>query len=81
MQPATNVIEKVGGVAVMAEITGVHRTRVYGWMRPKDSGGTDGLIPQKHHPAILAFAREKAIAISAEDFLPIQAAPQTEAAQ
>lgn len=69
LQPAARIIERLGGVARVAAITGLHRTRVSNWRRPKTVGGTDGLIPQKHHPRLLNHARDNGIALSAEDFL------------
>lgn len=54
----------------MAEIVGVHRTRVSNWSRPKESGGTGGQIPMRHVRALLEAAKEKGIALTAEDFLP-----------
>lgn len=42
-------------------------------MRAKDVGGTGGIIPFKHVPALLDAAKEKGIELSADDFLPIPA--------
>ena len=70
MKPAADIISKLGGVAEIAAVVGVHRTRVYGWMRNRDAGGTGGLIPQKHHLALLRMAREKGVELKPEEFLP-----------
>lgn len=56
----------------MARITGVHRTRVSNWARPKDAGGTGGTIPFKHVPALLDAAKARGVALSADDFLPVK---------
>ena len=54
----------------MAQIVGVHRTRVSNWTRAKEAGGTGGMIPFKHVPAILAEAKDRGLELSADDFLP-----------
>ena len=70
MEPASTIIEKLGGVAAVARLTGVHRTRVSNWKRPRADGGTGGRIPQSHHVTLLRAARENGIEdISAESFL------------
>jgi len=70
MEPAQTIIRNLGGPNVVARIAGVHRTRVSNWMRPKESGGTGGMVPFKHVPAMIAAAKEKGIELSADDFLP-----------
>ncbi len=70
MEPAQTVIKKLGGPTAVANAVGIHRTRVSSWQRSRAAGGTDGQIPQKHHPVLLAFAREQGIALKAEEFLP-----------
>lgn len=60
----------------MARITGVHRTRVSNWARPKDAGGTGGTIPFKHVPALLEAAKTRGVALSADDFLPVKEAAE-----
>lgn len=74
MEPATKIIASLGGTSAVAEIAGVHRTRVSNWKRPKGSGGTGGVIPFKHVPALIAAAREKGVDLSADDFLPMEPA-------
>lgn len=70
MEPARTIVDALGGPNAVAHIAGVHRTRVSNWMRPKQSGGTGGMIPFKHVPALIAAAKEKELALSADDFLP-----------
>jgi hypothetical protein len=70
MEPAQTIISKLGGDTVVAGIAGVHRTRVANWKRPKQSGGTGGVIPFKHVPALIAAAEEKGLKLDANDFLP-----------
>lgn len=75
MEPASTIIKAVGGEGAASQITGTAYTAPYRWQQPKEKGGTGGLIPQRHHPAILAFAQQNGIAISAEDFLPTHPTP------
>ena len=76
MEPAASIIKNLGGDTVVASITGVHRTRVANWKRPKDAGGTGGAIPFRHVPALLQAAKIRGISLSTDDFLP--SAPQSE---
>ena len=39
-------------------------------MRAKEAGGTGGMVPFKHVPAMIAAAKDKGIELSADDFLP-----------
>lgn len=75
LEPACGIIKKLGGEAKVAEIVGTGLTTPYSWQYPRENGGTDGLIPQRHHPKLLNFARENGLDLKAEDFLPI--APST----
>ncbi|MCP4304181.1 MAG: helix-turn-helix domain-containing protein [bacterium] len=70
MEPASSIIQKLGGPSRIAREVGVHRTRVSNWQRPRDVGGTGGLIPQKHIPTLLRLARENGVALAADEFLP-----------
>lgn len=70
MEPASTIIKLFGGPTRVSEIVGVHRTRVSNWMRPKEKGGTGGRIPQSHFPILLHEARERGIALSADDMIP-----------
>lgn len=76
MEPAASIIKTLGGDTVVASITGVHRTRVANWKRPKDAGGTGGAIPFRHVPALIEAARSQGITLSADSFLP-PTAPHT----
>jgi hypothetical protein len=59
-----------GGEAVVASVTGTALTAPYRWQYPRERGGTDGLIPQRHHRRLLDYAAANGLALSAEDFLP-----------
>lgn len=77
MEPAKSIIERMGGEAVVAAITGTALSTPYGWQKPKREGGTGGWIPQKYHHALLEFAKEKRKRLKQSDFL----LPVTEAAE
>ena len=81
MEPATTIISKLGGVAAVAELTRVHRTRVYKWMAARDTGGTGGRIPQRYQATLLLEARRLCHDdITAEMFVLGRAEAVTEAA-
>lgn len=69
MEPAASIIDRLGGPTRVAEIVGIHRTRVSNWKRPRAAGGTDGRIPQSYHVTLLAFAQQNRIPLQASDFL------------
>lgn len=70
MEPAKSIIEKLGGEAAVCKITGTAYTAPYRWQQPKERGGTGGLIPQRHHPAMLDYAEKMSIDLGPGDFLP-----------
>jgi hypothetical protein len=70
MEPASTVIERLGGPKVVSTITGAAYTAPYRWQHPREKGGTGGLIPQKHHLTLLAYAKQHGIPLTAADFLP-----------
>jgi hypothetical protein len=74
LQPAQAVIQKFGGPSAVAELLGIHRTRVSNWQRPQSSGGTGGLIPAKHQQRLLDAARERGLDLKAEHFFEPQRA-------
>ncbi|WP_036010625.1 hypothetical protein [Bradyrhizobium yuanmingense] len=69
LEPAATIVARLGGPAVVAGVVSVHRTRVSNWKRPKEKGGTGGLIPQKYHRPLLDYAARNEIDLKAEDFL------------
>lgn len=69
--PAYSIIQKLGGCGTLAATLGVGRQAVWKWTQPKTKlGGTGGIIPQRHHVAILEAAQANEVAITAADFLP-----------
>lgn len=75
LEPATTVIKKLGGVEATAAIVGVDCSRVRRWRLPRESGGTNGLIPARHHEALLSWARKHHKGLSYKDFFAKPAAP------
>jgi hypothetical protein len=68
--PASRVIARLGGEAMVSAVTGTAYTAPYRWQAPRAKGGTGGLIPQRHHRRLLDYARSKGIPLTAEEFLP-----------
>lgn len=69
MEPATSIIERLGGEALVATATKTALTAPYRWQASKTKGGTGGLIPQRHHQTLLNYAKDKGIPLEAADFL------------
>ena len=69
MEPARTIIARFGGPSKVARLVGIHRTRVYGWMKPRAVGGTGGRVPQSHHLTLLSEAHKRGIALEPADFL------------
>lgn len=70
MDPASTIIKKLGGEAKVADITGTAFTAPYRWQQAKCKGGSNGLIPQRHHRSLLDYAHANDIPLVAEEFLP-----------
>lgn len=77
LEPAASIIARLGGEAKVSKITGTAYTAPYRWQYPKAIKGTGGLIPQRHHPALLGYARANDIPLSAADFIPGNVARET----
>ncbi len=60
MRNARQIIAELGGPEIAAELMGVHRTRVYSWVR-------EGVIPPKRWPQIINLAEGR---VTAGDFFP-----------
>ena len=71
LEPAYTIIRKLGGDARVAEICGLDdRTTPYRWTRPKALRGSGGIVPSRHVPVLLKYARKKRIPLTANDFVP-----------
>lgn len=71
LDPAAEVIRRLGGFTKVARVVGRHVTQVYRWTQPAPKG-TGGTIPQKHHVALLDHARSIDVPLTAAEFLPRQ---------
>jgi hypothetical protein len=69
MNPAQQIIERLGGAAQVSFITGTSYTAPYRWQAARAKGGTGGIIPQRHHRRLIDFARAQGIPLAAEEFL------------
>ncbi len=67
---AQAVIDMLGGPAAAAKAVGIGRTQVWRWTASKDSGGTDGLIPQERHETIMRYCRDRGIYLPPKLLLP-----------
>jgi hypothetical protein len=76
MNPASDIVRKLGGPEVVSRITETASTAPYRWQHAKEKGGTGGLIPQRYHRLLLDYAKENAIDLTAEDFLPVREAAE-----
>ena len=61
LEPATTLIELIGGPKVAADVCKLKRLQVWRWTVPKNKGGTGGTVPQRHHAAIIRHVREQGI--------------------
>ena len=68
--PASLIIARLGGEAVVSAITGTVYTAPYRGQAARAKGGTGALIPQRHHRRLLDYARSKGIPLTADEFLP-----------
>jgi hypothetical protein len=68
MEPASLIIDRCGGVAIVAQWLGLDRTSVLRWTHPRSKGGSDGMVPTKRQAALLAKAREHGVPLEPADF-------------
>lgn len=65
---AKKVIEICGGPQAVAEMVGVHVSRVYRWTYDRSRGGTGGRIPAARQQQLLREARRRRIHLRPEHF-------------
>jgi hypothetical protein len=75
MEPARSIITKLGGETAVAQICGTAISAPYRWQYARERGGTGGIIPQRHHRALLDYAEVRRIPLRADEFLPPRPAP------
>ena len=68
--PAEIVIARFGSAQRVAEALGVHVSRVHRWAYPRERGGSDGMIPSRHHRPLLDAAKAAGIKLKADDLIP-----------
>jgi hypothetical protein len=69
MSVAQKMIERFGGHQELADELGVNIVQVYRWTYPKERKGTNGMIPARHFPALLAAAKRRKIKIKAAELI------------
>jgi hypothetical protein len=69
LSPAKEVVQKLGGVRALARVLEINPSAVSRWMMPSAKGGTNGLIPQRHWPAILKHAKEEKVKVKLDDLV------------
>jgi hypothetical protein len=70
MEPASTIIEILGGEAKVAEAAGVALTAPYRWQQPRAKGGTGGVIPHWHIAKLLDHARASGVDLTPSHFVP-----------
>ena len=74
-EPASTIIEKLGGLTVVATACGLDVSSVLRWRLPKKRGGTGGLIPAKHQAKLVGLGAQPS------EFIPGLAASATPVAE
>jgi len=67
--PAEVVIAKFGGVRELARALGKDPSTVHRWNTPAEKGGTGGRVPSKVQTRLLELARQRGVALSADDLI------------
>jgi transposase len=62
--PAQIVIAAFGTNAEVSRILDVSKSTITRWGYTKEEGGTNGLVPQKHWPALLSAAKRRRVKLS-----------------
>lgn len=68
--PADKVINLFGGERELAELLDLSLVQIYRWRHPKDKGGADGRVPQRHHGRLLAEAARRGKSLTIDDLDP-----------
>ncbi len=67
--PAARVITAFGGVRATARIVERNSSTISRWLKPRQEGGTGGLIPSTLQKAILDHAAAQGMKITAADLI------------
>jgi hypothetical protein len=73
-EPASSIINKLGGLTAVSKIAGVSVTTVQRWRMPKSKGGTGGIVPHWHHERLLQEAKNRSITLEPIEFIQASAA-------
>lgn len=69
LEPANSIIQACGGTVVVAEFLRINRVTVWRWTQARGpKGGTNGEVPERYQPKIIAWAREHKKPISEQSF-------------
>jgi len=71
LDPAHKIVRRLGGARVVAEEVDRAYTAPYRWAMPRNVGGTGGIIPMRHHPALMRLARRRGVKLKLSDFYPL----------
>jgi len=67
--PASTIIEKLGGVRSVAQIAGVSVHTVTKWRLAREKSGTGGIIPHWHVRKLLDGAKDRGVVLSPSEFV------------
>ena len=59
MDPAKSIVLSLGGPTKVGGIVGLSASAVSKWWAPLGKGGCGGLIPSRHIPALVRYARDE----------------------
>jgi hypothetical protein len=66
LEPAYSLIEKLGGKSAVAEAIGLDKSALSRWCMPRP-GGTGGVVPQRHWPALMRMARAQNVSLAVRE--------------
>lgn len=67
LNPAREIVAKLGGVNATARALDLSPSAVSRWMQPPSKHGTGGHIPRRHWPAIIKHAKSEGVRIRLTD--------------
>ena len=67
--PGQTIIERLGGVDLVADALGINHVTVRRWAYPRARRGTGGIIPHWHHKALMELAKQQGVSLSPADFV------------
>lgn len=67
--PAERVIQAFHGVRATARALGRNPSSISRWRKSREEGGTGGRVPSNIQESVLVLARERGVALTAEDLI------------